>query len=103
MAIISDAEIDFGSMEFGKSYTRDYKIFNNGNTSIKITGLGKSCTCTKAWMDSDLIEAKSVGIVHVEVTPGSTGVFLRSFWFDVDGGQRTTIKLKGVTHDKVQK
>lgn len=93
MISIQGTEIDFGEMQFGKSYNKDFKITNIDIKPVKITALGKSCTCTDAWIDSDTIPPKADGVIHVKVTPGSKGVFLRSFWFTA--GATHTIKLKG--------
>lgn len=93
MIAIQGDEMDFGNMQFGKSYSKDFKITNKGSSPITITSLGKSCTCTEAWTDNKEIPAGKVGIIHVKVTPGSKGLFLRSFWFTA--GSTHTIKLKG--------
>lgn len=95
MISIPGTEMDFGDMKFGKSYTQDFTITNNDDKPLLIKELGKSCTCTEAWMDSNLIPPKATGVVHVKVTPGSTGLFLRSFWFVAGNRGATTIKLKG--------
>jgi len=93
MIVIQGDEMDFGNMLFGKSYTKDFKITNRSSEPIKITNLGKSCTCTEAWTTNDIIPPHKEGIIHVRVTPGSKGLFLRSFWFTA--GSTHTIKLKG--------
>jgi hypothetical protein len=93
MIIIQGEEMDFGDMEFGKSYTKDFRITNRGDKPLTITSLGKSCTCTEAWTDSTIVQPQKDGIIHVRVTPGSKGLFLRSFWFTA--GATHTIKLKG--------
>lgn len=93
MLVIQGEEMDFGNMEFGKSYTKDFKITNRSDKPILVTELGKSCTCTEAWMDNSVIPANGNGIIHVKITPGSKGLFLRSFWFKA--GATHTIKVKG--------
>lgn len=95
MISIPGTEMDFGDMKFGKSYTKEYVITNNDNEPVLINSLGKSCTCTNVRMDDLLIPAKGKGIIYVTVTPGSTGLFLRSFWFNAGKRGATTIKLKG--------
>lgn len=95
MISIPATEMDFGDMKLGKSYTKDFIITNNDDKPLLIKELGKSCTCTLAWMDSNIIPAKGQGTVHVTVTPGSTGLFLRSFWFAAGNRGATTIRLKG--------
>lgn len=95
MISIPGTEMDFGDMKYGKSYTKDFIITNNDNKPLLIKELGKSCTCTNVVMDNNLIPAKGKGTVRVTVTPGSTGLFLRSFWFVAGSRGATTIKLKG--------
>ncbi len=95
MISLPGTEMDFGDMKYGKSYSKDYVITNNDDKEVVISQLGKSCTCTKVWMDSNVIPPRGKGIVHVTVTPGSTGLFLRSFWFSAGNRGATTIKLKG--------
>lgn len=93
MIAIQGTEMNFGDMQMGRSYNQDFVINNRGDKQIIISEIVKSCTCTEAWMDSPVIPPGKDGVIHVRVTPGSTGVFLRSFTFRA--GSSHTIKLKG--------
>lgn len=86
--------IDFGQMSFGNSYSRSYIINNTTDSILEIKDLGRSCTCTEVSASKTLIKPKEQGIINVTVTPGSTGIFSRSFWFTLNN-QRYTVTLTG--------
>ena len=87
-------KIDFGSMKFGQSYTQDYVIKNTKDVDIVITNLGRSCSCTEVSLDKTLIHPNETATVKVTVKPGSTGLFSRSFWFNLNS-QHYTVSLTG--------
>lgn len=87
-------KIDFGQMSFGNSYSRSYIINNTTNTTLEIKNLGRSCTCTEVSVNKTIIQPKEQGVINVTVKPGSTGIFSRSFWFDLNN-QRYTVTLTG--------
>jgi len=87
-------KIDFGQMIFGNSYTRDYIINNTTNTGIEISNLHRSCSCTEVYLDKNILKPNESTTIKVTVKPGSTGIFSRSFWFNLNG-QSYTITLTG--------
>ena len=87
-------KIDFGSMKFGQSYTKDYEIKNTSSSVITVTDLGRSCSCTEVSMNKTVIQPNESTYIKVTVTPGSTGIFSRSFWFNLNK-QRYTVTLSG--------
>jgi hypothetical protein len=87
-------KIDFGAMKFGQSYTKNYEIKNTSSSAITVTDLGRSCSCTEVSLDKTVIKPNESVYVKVTVTPGSTGLFSRSFWFKING-QSYTVSLSG--------
>lgn len=86
-------EVNFGIIKFGQTYTRDYKVKNNTPHLIKVENLGKSCTCTAITALNPHVSPGDTCIVKVDITPGTTGLFSRSFWFDA-GGKHYNIAVK---------
>lgn len=86
-------EVNFGNIKFGQTYTRDYKVSNYTPHGIRIENLGKSCTCTNITALNPEPKSGDTCIIKVDITPGSTGLFARSFWFDA-GGQHYHVTVK---------
>jgi hypothetical protein len=87
-------EINFGNIKFGKGHTKMYKVTNISDNPVKITGLGKSCTCTEVSCLSPQLPPGGYSFIDVKITPGSTGKFLRNFWFSIDNVGNYNVTLK---------
>lgn len=88
-------KIDFGAIKFGQSYTKEYIIKNTHSSVIQITDIGRSCSCTEVSMNGkSILQPNESTSIKVTITPGSTGIFSRSFWFKING-QSYTVTLLG--------
>lgn len=85
-------EIDFGKIAFGSSSTKIYSIPNTSNKDIMMNNIGYSCTCTSLAHDkakllngsSVIIRPNTTAEIIVTLTPGSTGIIARTFWFKLN-------------------
>lgn len=89
--------ISFGEMSLGKSYSKEYVIVNHSDTPTTISNLGHSCSCvTTEVIKGGYVNPNEKAIIKVTATPGSTGMYSKSFWFDF-AGKHYDISLKGHT------
>lgn len=84
---------DLGSLKFGQPYTFFYEITNPTSTPVTVTKLVMGCnSCTKAFIENNIIPPNSSTKINVTFTPGSTG--LQSKYIDVlYSGQSLSLKF----------
>lgn len=75
MLTVDKQEIDLGNLKYGKGYNFKYNLYNNSSNIININKIVKGCgSCTKAFIDKNIIKPNESAVINVEFTPGSTGI-----------------------------
>lgn len=70
---------DFGTVEFGKKYTKEFVITNNSGKTATITNVYQGgCNCVNAAVSKKVLEPKETTKLIVVIEPGSLGLFRRS-------------------------
>jgi hypothetical protein len=76
---LPETEHDFGKVENGKVVNYDFKIENQGKSTLEIKDIKTSCGCTAAMVSNKSIEPGQDGIIKVELnTKGHTGKMVRT-------------------------
>ena len=72
-------EYNFGTLEFGKTYNKDFTLSNDTNQTITITKvINGGCTCVVSKVIKTIVRPGDTSSLSVSITPGSKGIFRRS-------------------------
>lgn len=96
--LIKQTIYNFGTLEFGRTYTKEFPITNETGKIIDIIKVyNGGCNCVTSSVPVTKLVPGQATVLRTEVTPGSTGFFRRTpiITFKVDGGneQSETIEL----------
>ncbi len=62
---------DFLDIIKGTIVESSFVVWNNGNSNLEILSVTTSCGCTKAWIDSEIIEPGNSTLLHVSFDPNA--------------------------------
>ena len=99
-AVTTDKDcIDFGSIEFGKTYKDSIRIKNIGKESLYINRVHSSCECTEVEYNSEVLVPSESVVFHVTFRPDVKGDFERFIFIDCNVEKEILeIPIKGIVY-----
>ncbi len=76
-------------------YTHIFKGVNNGHSTVKITKVLKSCTCTSSVTPTEVYPGVPFEVSMTVDKTGQTGYFGASITLEFDNGQTEKLKVNG--------
>jgi len=65
--------IDLGEIKANKKNTGFIRVFNKGNSELRLTDIRPDCVCTQMALDSITVSPKDSADLHFTVRPSVTG------------------------------
>lgn len=99
IATISMNCIDFGKIEFSKTYKDSIYISNIGQAPLYINQVYSSCECTKVEFSSKVIAPSERGVFYVTFQPDVKGEIERFIYIDCNIKEKSLeIPIKGIIY-----